>query len=275
MDTIIKCLIKRDYKSIESVLNNFDPNECISILHVFFYMHINNYIDDDQGFIIFYLIIEKYKYVSIIDVLYLNESKRLNRIDNKLFDFLKIKKDRLCINDGINEVVNKLKNSTGVKKFNDLNINNFYDTVNGEFIRLILSFTDITFVEYTPTTAANRQQWIYIQENEMINRLLNLMNIFGEELVTFMNIPIININTFNNLSFDDKVLYYKKCVFNLMNSGNTLKDMSIRQRKIEIINLGFSKQYEIILKNSINKTNKQSIPKTLNNLSNLVDKYFN
>jgi len=269
MDEIIISIIKKNYKSLESVVNGKDIDHK-AILHLFFYMYVNKYINDDQAFIIFYMVVDKH--VPAADMMYLYRSFPKALISSKLFNFLKVKKDLICINIGINEVIGRLKGSTGIKRFDDLTIGNFHDTINGDLVRVIISFTDISFIEHTSSISIDKERWMNIQEDEMIHRLSLLMNLFGQDIVGFMNVPIINNTTFQTFSFEEKVLYYKKCISNLINSINTLKEMSARQRKMECINSSFEHQYAITVKNSLNGA--KNITKTSNNLSSLVDRYF-
>jgi hypothetical protein len=271
MDDIIKSIIKKDYKSLEPIIAKPDLDvDYTVILHLFFYMYINNYINDDQAFIIFYLIIDKR--ISVKDVIYLYKFIPKSMINGKLFNFLKVKKDLICINMGVNEVINRLKGSDGLKKFDDLTIGSFYDRINNDLVKVISSFIDVSFIECTSSINIDKQRWMNIQEDEMVHRLSLLMNLLGHNVVSFMNVPIINNTTFQTFTFEDKVIYYKKCISNLINSINTLKEMSARQRKIECLNSSFEHQYTITVKNSPISIN--SIPKTSNNLASLIDRYF-
>lgn len=272
MDDIVKSIIKKDYKSVESIIAKSDLNGYhLTILHLFFYMYTNSYINDDQAFVIFYLLVDKH--LPAADVMYIYRLIPKRLVNSKLWNFLKIKKDRACINVGITEVISRLKGSIGIKKFDDLTVGNFHDTVNGEFVRLIISFTDVSFIEHTSSININRQIWMGIQEDEMVHRLSLLMNLFGQDVVSFMNVPIINGAEFENLTFENKITYYKKCVSNLLNSINTLKEMSVRQKKVECINSSFDHQYAIIVTNSLKNT--KHMLKTSNDLASLVDRYFN
>ncbi len=271
----MKTVIKKDYNKLESLLklDRYIADDYANLLHVLFYMHINGYIDDDQIFSVCYLVVSrKIKFRNIAHLVDKINDLDVNR-SSKIHYFLKIKRDLLLIDDGINDILNKLKDTSGNKKFDRLNNHNFHDYACSELSKLVNSFTDTSFLNYVQLNNASQLgMWTSVHENEIKRRLLLLVKLLGCKTISFMGVSIIANSTFECMTFDEKVAYYKDCATRLTISINTMKDIAKKRRKLQLSENTFDKQYNGIKESIENHDNRSSF-NTL--MTNLIDKYLN
>jgi hypothetical protein len=193
----------------------------------------------------------------------------------------------MITNVGIREIILKFKNSGKNKIFKLLDENNFSEYAYGELSEIISSFIDHKFCDFLTIPQKNDKNsreyknWIIIHENEIRERLIRLMKMFGSKILKFMDIPIISNVKFDMMTYDEKVNYYHKCTNKLSSSVKTIREMASKQKKLYRVEASFSNDYDLILnpiESSSDSSEENSATGLLNIdflLNDLVNKYFN
>jgi hypothetical protein len=164
MEDIVKFLIKKEYKNLESIMHyNLSNDDWGNLTHTLFFMHLNNYIDDKQIFCFFYLVQNKINFKKFT---YLTLNK-LNNKSKRIHKFLKNKMEIILIDDGVSEIILKFKFSNKYK-YKSLNKDNFYKYVHGEFNNLISSHIDKRFIDFIQTYYEVEINKIYKTDNSSI-----------------------------------------------------------------------------------------------------------
>ncbi len=275
MEDIIKSLVKKEYSNLGTIILNeqIENNDLLNLAYVFYRMHIMKYLNDSQIFIFFYLI--KDRLIDVGDF----ETDVLDPSSKYTSKFLQIKKDLWKTNCGIDEVISKLNNSDGNKKFSGLTRDTFYKYITGELNELVRSFAHNRFTNLLMLGDTQDKNWLVIHENQIRERLQLVVKTFGIKLLKFLDIPIITNDVFYSFSFNDKVDYYKKCVTKMISAINTLKDMANRQQHLFQMENDMVNDYNHIINPvELDDSDDEHITGFDNIdglLNDLVEKYFN
>ena len=281
MEDILRFIIKKDYKNLESSIKNLEvvgDDEYNKMTHIFLFMYIHQHIDNEQLFCYLYLIEEK---VSIYN--------KLNFVNNTLlilknkkcqiaYEYYIIKKNIMMTTFGINEIIKKINDIRG-HKFGELTESSFHKFIFGQLTELCSSYADCRFIDLIMNGELN-PNLIAIHENQLKERLQMIVKLFGIKLLKFLSVPVLAGIDFEGLSFTEKLGFYKLCVNKLMQSCNTLRNMDVKLYRLQDKENDFSLKFNIIVNPvSSNDESVDDLPITGfanidTMLNDLVGKYF-
>lgn len=242
-DSLIKLVLKEDYKGITQFINNYkniDLNEYLKALHILIWMLENNIIDDHMTFMTLYIFL-KYR-LDILDVknieLYVNSTVKYKLT----YTLLRAYYEMNIMERKIGLLISKIKLSKGsigkkyknenitIKKLRNLTICDIFPLISlfndRKFIEnLILPDTYFNFINSNTNFNnhhENKKHWQLSNSDEMCNRLRILVKEFGLNFLYFMQVPIITGDDYDSMRYKDRVKYYKKCISQLTNGFTSI-----------------------------------------------------
>lgn len=239
MKEIINSIINKNVKHLELYLNLVSSNN--NLYHIFFFIiHqlINNKLSDIDACPMFYLLIKHNLIITNIKNIYtlLFLLKKNNFIKSYQL-LLSCLKKQIIINNII-EYILLFKKSFGsihkLFKFIDVSehkkcVDDFNKIINNELTNIIVSFNDKKFINIIKNINSikhfekfNKQQWNQTHELEIINRLNDMVSLFGTKLLRKFGINIISISDYNCLKYKNKIKYYSNCCSSLTNFLNKI-----------------------------------------------------
>jgi hypothetical protein len=238
MNNVIKFIIQQKYKKLEEVIsdNEFDDADYQKLSYLFTHMYLNNYINGDQLFCFFYLCQQYIEFRTFVNIrAYTN---------NTLYKFLKNKKEMILVDVSIDKIIIQLK-SNSKDIFKSLNKINFHNKFN-VFIKLMNSHIDYKFCD-SLYNDPNNENWKILHENQIRERLLELTRLCNMKLLLYFNIPIISNSQYCEMSFNEKVSYYRLCITKLSSAKEIIEELILKQEIIQKKNINFVNDYNIIL----------------------------
>lgn len=263
MEKLARAIIKKN-KDIIGKIDILDSDDTIKLLYLVTNLMLNGSLDDINSFFyIQYMIkisqLNFYSFDNTLNILKVIDKNKF-KMSHKL---LSLKYNSDMFSEKIALYKNIFMKSDG--KINCVDINNishneFGDFVNGNFSDTIHAFDEKKFINslkmssfITNNSTVTEDTWNAINTYEITERLILMVEMFGLELLKYCKIKLITLNTFNNMSFNDKVKYYMKCCKKLSNKLMEIKaDIIIYKSMEEIYNKMISLEYNK-LKDEIDK----------------------
>jgi len=229
METVIKLLINDSVNKLTDMshskyneiikmieINNINVNDMVSLMY-YFILTKKNILTDEKTLSLILIIIKtknmKYKILeNLLKILKETKYQTSLHILNKIRKNLKMKNE-------INELLNLMSKGNIYEKIKNERINDIKEIIT----KILNSFNDKKFNntisnEYTKTNNINsiNNILIYINKNEILTRIIQLINIFGLKIFEFMNVRIIKVEEYNKFNYQESVKYYNECVDSLI-----------------------------------------------------------
>lgn len=282
METVIKLIIKKDFNKLDDILRDINNDNHIINLIYFLLGNINNNFFCDDNFLIIFNLILRHN----------NNFLKSNDFDNIL---------KKLNSEGLSKSVKLLENNknlehsqsfllrfldlckqggTGLKRLLDNDV-----CLEITFPKLIQKITDVmkplSDIDYINTLKLDNKAlekknididtYQNIQSVEMKNRLLEIINFFGINLLRFMNIRIITNIDFIHYTYNNKVKYYIECIEYInktVESYNKIFKLYLHFKE-EVDNISY-----IILKDNKENVSDKIYDKYYNNLSEALDDFM-
>jgi hypothetical protein len=280
MKQIFMAIKKKKYILFHSLVKNFEEKQIISTFYIIYHDIIKNLLYEIESF--FFLdILFKYNLNLYLIKNFKDGLTIIKKHNNCIYKYLYNKYKQQKYETKLNNLFEIYKNGNGIITKLFMNVDNIYNkryivqnNIN-KINKIIDSFNDKKFSismknlnNYNNYLNIDLNNIKIININEILNRLLLLINIFGIVSLKKIDMKILDINTFNSLNYNDKIEYYDYCINTIKVHGDNLThDFSLYLDVLFHINF-FKKQFNIKYDTVID----YCVQNTLDSIINSIEK---
>lgn len=206
-----------------SFIKKMNGHMITNTIHLLIYLGINKYICDNTALKLIKSIINTNNDIELYNIEYYLKQQ------NYICEYF-IKEYALTVLDKeLDKIIIVLHNTDATISFKHINKENINKYINNDLFYIVNSFNDAKFSNLLKTN----NNCAYI--NEMVKRLNQMYKLLGNHLITKMEIPILTIEEFEDLNYQDKCKYYNICINRLQYFYEHVKKISNNQQILSSI----------------------------------------